>query len=61
MEVFDTGNIQVKTQPGGHSEVWDQVAEELDDGEERHLPGHNVRELWGEKYPVQIKHQVTCS
>ena len=41
MEVFDTWDIQVRTQPG-EGEVWDQMEEELDDRVERNLPGHDV-------------------
>ena len=58
VEELDTLNINVMAQPGVVEEG-DESVEELDDHEERHLPGLQWHQEWREQDPVELVDQVT--
>ena len=58
VEELDTLDINVMAQPGVVEEG-DECVEELDDHEERHLPGLQWHQEWREQDPVELVDQVT--
>ena len=60
MEGLQAGEVQGAGAGPRAGEEGDQSEEELDDDEERHLPGDDGLQPGRGEDPVQVEHQVTC-
>lgn len=60
MEGLQAGEVQGAGAGPRGGEEGDQSEEELDDDEERHLPGDDGLQPGRGEHPVQVEHQVTC-